>query len=385
MNFVAGERAVAAAHAEVHVHDQEVGPVDQPRLDEGALRGRDRLRRAARGLLGRDGDAAEGGEHGLTQIGRLPQPGERDLEHLGPPEQDAGLRPGRVARDRLDPEAAAGAEVSLAGRLAPALAAGLVARQERADLRRGREPRPPGPDQVKALDRLAGAEEDVVLRVDAEARDALELLGELRPEPEPRFQIVEGRAAAVAPVGRVEPLPEGRNLPQQPQRRALDLEHGDRGLARRAHRGGARHSGEHGHLAELHPGRNLPAARLAVAAPDPDLGPARDDDVEGIAAPVPLAHDLLARLVDEQPDVGADLLAVVVPPVDDDLEVELVLVVAVLGGGEVGDGLDARDRLEHLAARLDLSGHRCPCGLSAVSRKCLPKDCSLAPTAPAYG
>src|SRR5262249_18806120 len=89
-----------------------------------------------------------------------------------------------------------------------------------------------------------------------------------------------------------------------------------------------------------------------------DVGPARDDDVEGVPAPFAFADDLFARREGEQPDVRPDLLAAVVAAVDDDLEVDLVFVMPLSLGRQVGDRADALDGGQNFSTFCVLLWHR---------------------------
>ena len=126
----------------------------------------------------------------------------------------------------------------------------------------------------------------------------------------------------LAVVG-VEHLPELRQLAQEPERGPRHFEHLRLRPGRHADGRVAGHARQDGHLAEADAGRDFAdlAVLVRLGVVDVDVELALDGDVEGVAAPVALADDLLARVVFEQVDVGADLLAVVVAPVGDDFEV----------------------------------------------------------------
>jgi hypothetical protein len=177
----------------------------------------------------------------------------------------------------------------------------------------------------------------------------------------------------VAAVVGVEHLPELGELAEQAQRRARDFEDARARAVGDGDGGVARDAGEDRHLAEAAAGRNLAdlarGIRLAVA--DVNVEEAVDGDVEGVAAPVALPHDLLAGPVLVEADVGADLLAVVVAAVGDDFEVEFVREVAVVAFEQLGDDVDLPDGVEDGLVLLNLCGHR-PGAESGVCR-CQPK------------
>src|SRR5262245_48053818 len=100
-------------------------------------------------------------------------------------------------------------------------------------------------------------------------------------------------------------------------------------------------------LAELGAGGEIGDFGLAVHSPNINLNLPINDIVENVAAPFTLTDDLLSGGIGEQPHVGADLLTVVISAVDDDFEVNLVIVATFMSGGEVSDGLDALQGLEH--------------------------------------
>src|SRR5262249_41370254 len=121
-------------------------------------------------------------------------------------------------------------------------------------------------------------------------------------------------------------------------------------LAGGARGGAARNPRQYVHHAELHARRNLGDFRRPLSGADVNFGPSRDHDVKSVPAPFAFSNDHLAWRVIEQPHVRPDLFAVVISAEDDDLQVELVFVMPVVFGGQVGYRACALNRREHSSA-----------------------------------
>src|SRR6185369_572725 len=93
-------------------------------------------------------------------------------------------------------------------------------------------------------------------------------------------------------------------------------------------------AGQQRHLAEARARKEFPNLLLRgihMGVANVNVERALDSDVERVSAPLTLSHDLFARLVREQADVGPDALTVrVVATLNYDFEIGSVFLLAVL-------------------------------------------------------
>src|SRR5262249_45792804 len=111
-------------------------------------------------------------------------------------------------------------------------------------------------------------------------------------------------------------------------------------------------------LAELHARRDFGHLCRPLCGAGVDVSPSSDDYEESVPAPFSFTDDIFARRESEQPHVRPDLLAAVVAAVNDDLEVELVFVMSISPGRQVGNRADAFDGGQNFSTFCILLWHR---------------------------
>src|SRR5207244_4264838 len=128
------------------------------------------------------------------------------------------------------------------------------------------------------------------------------------------------------PIILLEPWTKLLQLSQQAKRRTLDLQHGCFGSGWHHYGRVARLSGEYGHFSETGLLINLAdLVAYSLVIIDVNIEFAIDQNVEGVPAPVGLMDDLFTGAVDQQTRIGPNLLAGIVPAIDNQFQVQLVL------------------------------------------------------------
>src|SRR5438552_1664562 len=161
------------------------------------------------------------------------------------------------------------------------------------------------------------------------------------------------------PIILLEPRAKLLQLSQQAKRRTLNLQHSCFGSGWHYDRRVAWLSGEHGHLTKTSLLINLAdLVAYSLIIVDVHIKTATNENVKSITSPVSLMNDFFTGAVDQQMRIRPNLLAGIVPAINNQLQIQLVLEMIFLSLNQLRDHTAVADRLDDGSVMCDFAGHK---------------------------
>src|SRR2546427_1063838 len=170
------------------------------------------------------------------------------------------------------------------------------------------------------------------------------------------------------PIILLEPRAKLLQLPQQAKRRTLNLQHSCFGSGWHYDGRVAWLSGEHGHLTKTI--LQIYLANSSADAPiivDVHIKRTTNENVKSITSPVSLMNDFFTGAVDQQMRIRPNLLAGIVPAIDDQFKVQLILKMIIVFLNQLRNDAAPADGFENCAVMGYFARHKQPTWLNRAS------------------
>src|SRR5438034_3375125 len=170
------------------------------------------------------------------------------------------------------------------------------------------------------------------------------------------------------PIILLEPRAKLLQLSQQAKRRTLNLQHSCFGSGWHYDRRVAWLSGEHGHLTKTSLLINLAdLVAYSLIIVDVHIKTATNENVKSITSPVSLMNDFFTGAVDQQMRIRPNLLAGIVPAIDDQFKVQLILKMIIVFLNQLRNDAAPADGFENCAVMSYFARHKQPTWLNRAS------------------